>query len=220
MAHHPSPYYVTKENRALSTQTLPTISMGLDSVRAYQFEIHFVVPGLTPDLGSNNKLTLAAKQVSQVGMTIEDIEVHRVNDKVFYPGKASPEELTVTFDNFYERNGKIAQLLWQWFSYIYDPTTGQFLTNSDQSDTQDWKANNFSIIHLDAHGQPKDETRLFGVYPKSWKTAEFNYSTNEFHTIEVVFRYDFMEHVSEAGTAVGGALTSSLQQMKIKTNEN
>ena len=37
-------------------------------------------------------------------------------------------------------------------------------------------------------------TKLFGVYPKAWKTAEFNYSNNDFHTVEMSFRYDFMDH--------------------------
>ena len=202
-----SPYYVTNNNTAQRgglESGLPVVSQGLDSVRAYQFEIHFVPP---KGLDLPDKLTLAAKQVSQIGMTSEDIEVNRVNDKLFYPGKVSPEELTVTFNNFYPINTSVANDLWKWFSTIYDPTTGQFYTNS--SNLSDWKAQRATVFHLDAKGQPIMETRLFGVYPKSWKTAEFNYSTNEFHTIEMTFRYDFMEHVSN-GAAVGSALNSTL----------
>ena len=202
-----SPFYVSEDNkRNFGSGNLPVISMGLDSVRAYQFEIFFKLPPFNPALGSevDTKLTLAAKQVSQIGMTVEDIEVHRVNDKVFYPGKASPEELTVTFDNFYQENGRVAEVLWQWFSWIYDPTSGK-LTEKSTGAESNWKSQSFTIVHLDAQGQPATETRIYGVYPKSWKTAEFNYATNEFHTIEMVFRYDFMEHV-EKGVGVGGAL--------------
>ena len=76
---------------------LPILSTGLDSVRVYQFEVHFL--GL-PDVVTNQKdLTLAAKQVSNLGFKVEDIEVHRVNDRVYYPGKPTPEEMVVTFDN-------------------------------------------------------------------------------------------------------------------------
>tara|TARA_R110002074_G_scaffold127756_11_gene267547 strand:- start:2235 stop:2861 length:627 start_codon:yes stop_codon:yes gene_type:complete len=201
-----SPFYLKDENRGLGAGSLPLISMGLDSVRAYQFEIFFKLPPFNPAVESDagSKITLAAKQVSQVGMTIEDIEVHRVNDKVFYPGKASPEELTVTFDNFYQENGRVAEVLWQWFSWIYDPTSGK-LTEKSVGSESNWKSQSVVIVHLDAQGQPQTETRLYGVYPKSWKTAEFNYATNEFHTIEMVFRYDFMEHV-EKTVGVGGAL--------------
>jgi hypothetical protein len=172
------------------------------------FELPEVVQGAN---GQSKDLTLAAKQVSQAGFTTEDIEVNRVNDKVFYPGKASPEELTVTFDNLYQP--KVANMLWSWFSTIYDPTNGKFLTQTPSNapakfDSTGWKAQRATIVSLDPHGQPLMETRLFGVYPKSWKTAEFNYSTNEFHTIEMVFRYDFMEHVT-FGANVGSALPSS-----------
>ena len=209
-----SPYYLdpadTGRGSSASLQSgLPVISEGLDSVRAYQFEMHFELPSIVPD--PQGKLTLAAKQVTAAGFTTEDIEVNRVNDKVFYPGKASPEELTVTFDNFYQP--KVANTLWTWFSTIYDPTNGKFYTevagnSPQQAPVNGWKAQRATIVHLDAQGQPLMETRLFGVYPKSWKTAEFNYSTNEFHTIEMVFRYDFMEHVT-FGAPVGSALNSA-----------
>jgi hypothetical protein len=164
---------------------LPVISQGLDSIRAYQFEIHFEFPS---DLTEPNqdKLTLAAKQVQPVGFATEAIEVNRVNDKVFYPGKATPESLSVTFDNLYQPD--VSNMLWRWFASIYNPTTGQFNGNGGPI-----KANMATITQLDAQGQPLNDTRLFGVYPESWKTAEFNYSTNEFHTIEVIFKYDFME---------------------------
>ena len=181
---------------------LPEISQGLDSVRTYQFELHFELP---PDLldTAQDKLTLAAKQVTSLGFASEPIEVHRVNDKVYYPGKATPEELSVTFDNLYQP--KISNLLWSWFSSIYDPTTGKFNTVREGGLTR-WKAQRATIVSLDPHGQPLMETRLFGVFPISWQTAEFNYGTNEFHTIEMKFKYDFMEHVTAGESIPGGAL--------------
>ena len=97
-----------------SKNQLPLISEKLDSVRAYQWEIHFFdIPGL----GDTQDLTLAAKQVSQVGFQVEDIEVNRVNDKVFYPGKPTPDELVVTFDNLLK--DKVGVRLWNWFTNIY-----------------------------------------------------------------------------------------------------
>lgn len=206
-----TPYFVSDESRRNSLETgRPVISEGLNSVRAYQFEIHFELPpALDPD--TNQSLTLAAKQVSQVGMTVEDIEVNRLNDKVFYPGKASPEELQVTFDNLYQP--KVANTLWEWFSTIYDPTNGKYFTESantspDSVNMNNWKSQRFTIVYLDPQGQPLMETRLFGAYPKSWKTAELNYSTNDFHTIEMGFRYDFIEHVT-FGEPAGSALRSA-----------
>ena len=80
--------------------------------------------------------------------------------------------------------------LWQWFQTTYNPMTGIF-SNGISTTT---KVQRMDIMHLDSAGTPDYQTSLFGVWPMSWKTAEFNYGTNEFHTIEVVFRYDFMDH--------------------------
>ena len=86
-------YYATQTNRTLNTGELPTLSHSLESFRAYQWEIEINLPmGMD---GAEN-LTLAAKQVSQVAFTSEDIVVERANDKFFYPGKVTPEELTIT----------------------------------------------------------------------------------------------------------------------------
>ena len=119
----------------------------------------------------------------------------------YYPGKVTPESCTVTFDNLYQK--KVSNTLWNWFQSIYNPLTGELLENVTtalgQEPRGDFKARSLKIYQLDPHGKPLMTTNLIGVYPKSWKTAEFNYGTNEFHTVEVDFRYDFMDH----GTSVG-----------------
>ena len=165
---------------------LPTVSTDLDSVRAYQFEIQF--QGVPGGPGVADDLTIAAKQVSQVGMTVEDIVIDRVNDKIYYPGKATPEEVTVTFDNLYLKEA--ANTLWQWFQDTYDPLTGEMTKNAAPgvAGGGSFKANKMTILQLQNNMNPHSSVECYGVWVKSWKTAEFNYSTNEFHTIEVVFR--------------------------------
>jgi len=95
-------YYKTKYGRTFTPgQGLPVISTDLDSVRTYQFEIHFF--GLPPEVSNTADLTLAAKKVGGLEMKNEPITVERVNDRVHYPGKNTPGELTVDFDNLYLR---------------------------------------------------------------------------------------------------------------------
>ena len=90
-----------KQNRGFTAgEQLPKISTDIDSVRSYQFEVRFA--GLPPTFeAEGDTLTLAAKQVSPVNVGVEDIVVDRVNDKLYYPGKFTPENVTVTFDNLY-----------------------------------------------------------------------------------------------------------------------
>jgi len=172
---------------------LPLVSEGLNSVRVYSFEVEFDLPHIVKSdnkgTGGDNFLTLAAKQVGNTGMSVEDIEVYRVNDKVFYPGRPTQDEVMITFDNLYI--GDVSNALWDWFKKIYNPLTGQIMQGQN---TSGFKAQQVRIHQLDAQGNPKNTTRLFGVYPRAWKNAEFNYSNNQFHTVEVTFRYDFIDH--------------------------
>lgn len=187
-------YYKTLYGREFNAgQGLPVISTQLDSVRAYQWEVHFY--GLPFNrIAEGLDLTLAAKQVSPIGLTSEDITVDRVNDKIFYPGKVTPDEVTITFDNLYLRETSPA--LWDWFKATYDPLTGEMTKTSRPGGTNrpHFKANKMEVILLDNTSNPHASIETYGVYPKSFKMAELNYSTNDFHTIEVTFRFDFMDY--------------------------
>lgn len=187
-----NPLFINSQNRGLKGKQLPMISQDLDSIRAYQWEITFYNVPVAAANGVDRPLTLAAKSVSQTGFTSEDIEVHRVNDKVYYPGKVGHDELNVVFDNLYK--SKMGSLLYQWMQNIYNPVTGEF--EQGRQATAGGVAGNFKItadlVQLDNKGKPMSFTRFYGLYPKAWKQAEFNYSTNEFHTIEMTFRYDFV----------------------------
>jgi hypothetical protein len=186
-----SSYYKTKYKRNFTPgQELPTISTDLDSVRAYQFEIHFF--GLPEDVTSEPDLTLAAKKVSGLEMKNEAIVVDRVNDKVFYPGKTTPGELSVDFDNLYLR--ETSSDLYRYFRNIYDPITGEMTKTSTPGGTagRSFKADKVEVVMLDNTMTPHSTIELYGVYPMSWAAAEFNYSTNSFHQLTVNFKYDFM----------------------------
>ena len=173
---------------------LPVISEKLDAIRAYQWEVHFAgIPGNAIAGQDEEDLTLAAKQISQVGVTVEDIPVHRVNDVVHYPGKPSPEEMVITFDNLLKN--RTGTKLWEWFTQIYDPVTGEMTKSVSTGGgglEGKFKCNRTEIIQLDNNLEPVNTIELYGVYPKKWTNAELNYSTNEFNTVEITFRYDFM----------------------------
>ena len=184
-------YYKTKYDRNFTPgQGLPTISTDLDSVRAYQFEIHFT--GLPADVTNQSDLTLAAKKITGIEMASEPITVDRVNDKVYYPGKVTPGDLVVTFDNLYLRES--ASDLWRYFKSTYDPITGEMTKNAQPGGQAglSFKADKVEIVMLDNTMTPHSTVELYGVYPTKWAAAEFNYATNDFHTLDVTFKYDFM----------------------------
>ena len=183
--------YYKKEYRKEFTpgKGLPTVSTELDSVRAYQFEVHFF--GLPADITNTTDLTLAAKKVSGMEMKNETIVINRLNDKLHYPGQTTPGELTVEFDNLYLR--ETASDLFRFFRHTYDPLTGEMTKSSRPGGTgTTFKADKVEVVMLDNTLQPHSTVELYGVYPVSWAAAEFNYSQNQFHTLTVTFKYDFM----------------------------
>ena len=180
----------TIERKITDNDDIPVVSTDLDSVRAYQWEVcfHFDKQGVGDGgvINSTQKpLTLAAKQINGIGMSVEDIEVNRVNDKVYYPGRPSMEEAVVTFDNL--SRTKVDRVLYELMGKTYDPRNG---TISDIGrDLQ--KKGKLELIQLKPDGTPRNIIHLIGCYPKAITHGEYNYSTNEFHTIEMTFRYDY-----------------------------
>jgi hypothetical protein len=184
-------YYKNKYGRDFTPgQGLPTVSTDLDSVRAYQFEVHFF--GLPEDITNQTDLTLAAKKVGGLEMKNETITIDRVNDKLHYPGKTTPGELTIDFDNLYLR--ETASDLYRFFRHTYDPITGEMTKSAQPGGTagQSFKADKVEIVMLDNTLTPHSTIELYGVYPMSWSASEFNYSQNQFHQLTVNFKYDFM----------------------------
>ena len=82
-----------------------------------------------------------------------------------------------------------AKMLFTWMRTTYDPIYG---VHSSPVIPPDQFKRTIELIQLDHARNPKLVIKLFGAWPKSWKTAEFNYSTNEFHTIELTLQYDFV----------------------------
>ena len=186
-------YYKNDYRPFKKGESLPKISTTLDSVRSYQFEIQFY--GLPGSLSNQQlDLTLAAKQVGSISFGTDEIPVHRVNDVVYYPGKPTFESLNVTFDNLYLR--RTAKTLWEWFKTIYDPISGDMtkLAAPGAPGGKTFKANKLRIIELDNTRNPHAAIELYGVYPKSVSFSEKNYSTGDFATISVYFRFDFMDY--------------------------
>ena len=48
------------------------------------------------------------------------------------------------------------------------------------------------VVLLDNNRKPQFVARMYGAYCKNWRLAEFNYSANEFHSIELPSRHGWL----------------------------
>jgi hypothetical protein len=184
-----TPFFIASERRNLSGKNLPLLSHAADSVRTYGFEVTFYQVPVNAPAGTESKpLTLACKSVSPIAWNIEEIVADRVNDKFFYPGKATPDPVTMIFDNLFAT--KTSSHLFDWFSTIYNPVTGQFTIGLSDKGVGSFKVV-ADVVELNTQGQPFTFTRMYGLWPTGWKEGERSWASNEFHTIEGTFRFDF-----------------------------
>ena len=194
-------YY--KTNRNFEEGQLPLVSKSLDSFRTYQWEVDFVgLESLLQDAAVSvngntvDKLTLAAKKISGLEVSVENITADRVNDRLNYPGKVSYGEAIITFDNLYQED--ICGLLYTWFRSIYNPITGSTTAAAAPGGLKDtFKLPVVKIRLLGNQMNSQKVINLFGVYPTKYSVSELNYSTSDFHTIEMSLKYDFMEVVGD-----------------------
>ena len=193
-------YYANNLDRNLKDNELPVISQSLESVRAYQWEIHFHPPeGVNSPNAFDKPLTLAAKRVNGLRVQVEDIVVNRVNDVVYYPGRPSMGELEVTFDNLLAT--KAGFQLYKYLQTVYDPVTGEY--GFSFLDNPGLYKLNAEVLELNGQMEPTSIVALRGLYPKRFTKAEKNYSTNEFDTITVTFRYDWLIQTTEDEAIMG-----------------
>jgi len=183
-----SSYYANNLDRNLD-EGIPVISQELDSVRQYQFEVTFNPPPGVQFGPFSKPLTVACKKVGSLGMAVKPIEVRRVNDVVYYPGQVSYQEVEFTFDNLLST--KTGKQLYDFMTTVFDPTTGEYGTAFNILGNASLKSN-IEVYKLNGKGDINQVIKLKGAFPISFVQSEAAYSGQDFDTITMKFRYDYI----------------------------
>ena len=184
--------YLSQTNRGKTAglESSQTLAHQYDAFRAYGWLISIDGAG-EAGAGSNpfnfsepgSILTMAARSVGVIGYAVDDITIAKINDKYYYPGKVTTEETVLTFDNLL--SGPAAEALFDWMTQTYNPLDGTL------GGGKNFKTD-VHLTMLDHEKNPKLVIHLHGAYCKNFRTAEFNYATNDFHTVDVSVRYDYV----------------------------
>ena len=101
--------------------------------------------------------------------------------------------------------GDTAKLLYAWMRTTYDPVFG---THSNPVIAGDQFKRTMEVVQLDAQRNPKLVAKLYGAFPIKWAIGELSYGTNDFATIDVEVKYDFIVQYKTTDSAFENFLGS------------
>lgn len=123
------------------------------------------------------------KVAARPSLSIEEQEINFLNGKMWIPGKASWETMTVTYIDVATLD---AAPLFTWLASVYNFTDPINLQMGSQA--QDYSATAL-ITMLDGCGQILEYWQLSGVWPTAINFGDLDYASSEEATIELTLRY-------------------------------
>ena len=148
------------------------------------------------------------KLASRPNLTIEETEINFLNSKMWIPGKASWETITVTF---YDISGKDTEkgmtALYSWIATNYN-FTGKKVPYSQSSKKgkqggggEGYAATAFLDLY-DGCGTAMESWELNHVWPQAVNFGELDYSSSEEVTLELTLRYSEVKYTPLCGGKV------------------
>lgn len=138
--------------------------------------------------GDTNKIpTYLVKLAARPSLTVEETPINFLNGRMYIPGKAEWETLSVTFyDVSYASASKGQEVLYNWLASVYDFTKPDELK-------QNSKARGYGgtgILTLyDGCGVGLEKWTLTDLWPTSVNFGDLDYSSSDEVTIEVTLRF-------------------------------
>ena len=129
------------------------------------------------------------KVAGRPNLSIEETEINHLNGKMWIPGKASWETISVTYID--AANAQM-QSLWNWLASVYNFTDP---VNLQMGNRRDWDATG-TINMYDGCGVLLEQWQLQHVWPTAIDFGDLDYSSSDEANIELTLRYWDVTYVS------------------------
>lgn len=142
------------------------------------------------------------KTASRPNIQVEETEINYLNGKMFIPGKATLETITVTY---YDATLKGAegtnnpQTILAWVASVYDFTNPTDLEMGAYPDQYEGVGR---LTLFDACGNPLEGWLMDGMWPTNVNFGELDMSASEECTIELTIRYRDVRYKNYCGSEV------------------
>lgn len=139
------------------------------------------------------------KVASRPNVSFEETEINYLHGKMYIPGKATFENITVTYYDVAPVRSDTILHLYDWIGSVYDflsPDRNGVDTRanprmSTNADGPGGYAALGTLTMLDGGGLALEAWQLFSCWPQSVNFGDLDYSSNEESTLELTLRYQF-----------------------------
>lgn len=137
------------------------------------------------------------KVASRPNITIEETEINYLHGKMWIPGKATWETISVTFydinDNSQGGAKNDTSGLYSWLATVYDFTSETKLYQASKRGTEQAGSRGYAgkatLKMYDGCGDVLEQWVLSHAWPQAINFGELDYSSSEEATVEVTLRY-------------------------------
>lgn len=138
------------------------------------------------------------KVAARPQLNIEELELNFLHGKMWIPGRASWETMTVTYYDVSAGSNDVSTL-YCWLKTVHEFDKSESLKQSSVPGTGNGSADGWaasaSLYLYDGTGQVVETWNLGLVFPTSVQWGDLDYSNNEEVTIELTLRYSKCEYI-------------------------
>ena len=156
------------------------------------------------NIGGNAALGVGGQYVKVANrpqLEVEETEINFLNGKTWIPGKATFQQLAVTYYDSASTDAAVNNLL-LWVNRVYNFKDGgsEFIQATQRNVAKNAAgtgyAGNGILTMLDGSGYAIEEWRLVNCWPVSINFGDLDYSSSEECTVELNLRYNFAKYTN------------------------
>ncbi len=145
------------------------------------------------DNTASEALAIDIMSASRPSVNFEDFTVNRLNEQFHFAGRPSWDPISCSFYDYDKGKSSAAQILYAWFTSIYNPLTG------GQGYAVTYKTN-ATLVLLGPDGTIIEVWDLFGAFPESVNWNDLNYGGSEGAQVDMSLRFDYAVMQIDSGT--------------------
>lgn len=143
------------------------------------------------------------KLASRPNINIEETEINFLHGKMWIPGKASWETITVTYYDVVAEQDSSITSLYNWLSTVYEFHKPETLKQSSKRGNGRQGGGGYAgkgtLILYDGCGTAMETWTLGHVWPQAINFGDLDYSSSEEATVELTLRYSEVSYKTSCG---------------------